>query len=62
MYVCICHAVSENEVRDSIRAGARTEEAVAEACAAGTDCGSCLDRICDMIEAECPIRALLPTG
>lgn len=59
MYVCICHRVRECEVRDCIRAGARTEEAVGDACEAGTGCGTCLDRICEMIESESPARALV---
>lgn len=52
MYVCICHHVREREVRAVIRLGARTEEAVGDACGAGTGCGSCLDRICDLIDEE----------
>jgi len=52
MYVCICHHVREREVRAVIRAGARTEEAVGDTCGAGTGCGSCLDRICDLIDEE----------
>lgn len=59
LLACVCHSVSENEVRDVIAAGARTEEAVGAACLAGTECGTCLDRICDLID-ECPIKALLP--
>ncbi len=51
MYVCICHRVGEQEVHNCIRAGARTEDAVGEACDAGTGCGTCLDRIADMLEA-----------
>ena len=50
MYVCICARVRECEVRTAIQLGARCEESVGEACGAGTSCGSCLDRICDMIE------------
>jgi bacterioferritin-associated ferredoxin len=52
MYVCICARVRECEVRAVIRAGARTEESVGEACGAGQGCGSCLDRICDVIDEE----------
>lgn len=52
MYACICHRVRECEVRAVIRAGAHTEESVGDACAAGTGCGSCLDRIGDLIEEE----------
>lgn len=41
MFVCLCHAVSDRTIRDAIRAGARTVEAVGEACRAGTQCGKC---------------------
>ncbi|WP_433383193.1 (2Fe-2S)-binding protein [Actinoplanes sp. CA-142083] len=46
--------VRETEVRTAIRCGARTEESVGDACGAGTGCGSCLDRICELIEEEAP--------
>lgn len=52
MYVCICARVRDCEVRTAIRLGARCEESVGDACGAGTGCGSCLDRICDIIEEE----------
>ena len=45
MYVCICAAVSEDEVRDAVTSGARSVEEVGELCAAGTGCGSCHERI-----------------
>jgi bacterioferritin-associated ferredoxin len=49
MYVCICARVRECEVRAAVQAGARTEQAVGEACGAGTGCGTCLDRVQDVI-------------
>jgi bacterioferritin-associated ferredoxin len=52
MYVCICARVRECEVRTAINCGARDEETVGDACGAGTGCGTCLDRICDLIEEE----------
>lgn len=57
MYVCICSRVRECELRAAIRSGARTEEAVGDACGAGTNCGTCLDRICDLIMDEGPVVA-----
>ena len=60
MYVCICARVREREVRMVIRCGARDEDSVGDACGAGTGCGSCLDRICDMIEEETPLDTRLP--
>jgi len=52
MYTCICERVRESEVRTVIRDGAETEESVGEACGAGTGCGTCLDRICELIDEE----------
>jgi bacterioferritin-associated ferredoxin len=52
MYVCICARVRECELRTAIRYGARSEETVGDACGAGTGCGSCLDRITDLIDEE----------
>ncbi len=50
MYVCICRAVTEQEVKATIDRGAKTVEAVTQACCAGDDCGACHDFIEDMIE------------
>lgn len=52
MYVCVCARVRECELRTAVRAGARTEEAVGEACGAGTGCGTCLERVGDLITDE----------
>lgn len=50
MIVCICQGVGCRTVREAIRDGALTADAVGEACGAGTDCGSCRGMIEDMIE------------
>jgi bacterioferritin-associated ferredoxin len=60
LYVCICARVRECEVRTAIRCGARTEESVGDACGAGTGCGSCHDRIRDLIEEEARLNTLVP--
>ena len=54
MIVCICARVAECELRTVVRAGARTEDAVGGACGAGSHCGTCLDRIEDIIRQETP--------
>jgi bacterioferritin-associated ferredoxin len=63
MYVCVCRAVTEHEVRAAVDAGADTVEAVTRRCGAGDDCGACCGVIRDMIEdrwgeedAPCPRR------
>jgi bacterioferritin-associated ferredoxin len=50
MYVCICVRVRECEVRQAILGGARCEDSVGDACGAGTKCGTCVDRIEDLID------------
>ncbi len=56
MYVCICARVRECEVRQAIDDGARCEESVGDACGAGTGCGTCLERIVDLIEELRPAK------
>ena len=58
MFVCICARVRECEVRSAIRLGARSEDAVGDACGAGTNCGTCLDRIEQMIDEEADTLAV----
>lgn len=50
MYVCICAAVTDTQVRACIEAGACTVEEIGERCEAGTGCGSCLDGLDSMID------------
>ncbi len=60
MFVCICARVRECEVRAAIRFGARSEDAVGDACGAGTGCGTCLDRIEEMLCEESGADTMLP--
>jgi bacterioferritin-associated ferredoxin len=50
MFVCVCRAVTEREVKVAIEAGATTVQAVTRACCAGDDCGACHGAIRDMID------------
>ena len=61
MYVCICHAVTDDEVERAVDAGARTVPAVSGATRAGASCATCHDGIEDLIEARCgtcPLAAM----
>ena len=48
--VCVCHGVGEADIAAAARAGACSVAAVGEACAAGTNCGSCRPAIARLIE------------
>ena len=60
MFVCICARVRESEIREVVRAGAQTEDSVGDACGAGTGCGTCLDRIAEILESSVSRRSLEP--
>ena len=58
MFVCICARVRESEIREVVRAGAHSEDSVGDACGAGTGCGTCLDRIAEILESSVSLRTL----
>jgi NAD(P)H-nitrite reductase large subunit len=43
--ICFCHGVTEEEIRQSIRNGAHTVEAVQAATQASTGCGGCFSEV-----------------
>ena len=47
--VCQCRAVSEEDIRQSIKAGALSVAAVGVRCGAGTECGSCRPEIAALL-------------
>lgn len=52
MYICICKAVTEGQIREAIRSGAGTRKEITACLKAGTACGKCNPEI----------RALLGRG
>jgi len=53
MVLCICRVVTEREIDAAVHAGARSVDAVAACCGAGTDCGACREAIEARIEDSC---------
>ena len=52
MYVCICHAVTESVVTGEIALGAGCPRDIAARTGAGTGCGSCVRRICELLRTH----------
>lgn len=52
MIVCHCHRVCDRTIRAAVQRGACSEEAVGDACGAGTMCGGCLPAVTEIIEEE----------
>jgi bacterioferritin-associated ferredoxin len=57
MYVCVCHAVTEDDVRGHVTAGACSTKEVRAACGMRPGCGSCVNRICALIKERDPEAA-----
>jgi bacterioferritin-associated ferredoxin len=62
VYVCICHAVTDQEIGAVIATGASTTEEIGARCDAGTGCGSCVDRLETMLCATHPMRYATVAG
>ncbi|SOD72843.1 bacterioferritin-associated ferredoxin [Jatrophihabitans sp. GAS493] len=61
MFACICHAVTEDQIGSAVDSGADTIDEVGCLTGAGTGCGTCHDRIEELIELRCgacPLAAL----
>ena len=52
MLVCHCLRVFDRTIRECVRAGACTADAVSERCGAGTGCGGCRESIEAIVERE----------
>jgi bacterioferritin-associated ferredoxin len=58
MYVCVCHAVTEDEVTGCVAAGAGSVKEVRAACGMPPGCGSCTKRLGALIgRSRTPARA-----
>jgi bacterioferritin-associated ferredoxin len=49
MYVCLCHAVTDHEIRAAVSLGADTLDAIGEQLGVGTRCGCCRDTAAKLI-------------
>jgi bacterioferritin-associated ferredoxin len=61
VFACICRAVTSDQVSTAIDNGAASVEAVSRATRACTGCGTCRERIENMISersAQRPVKAL----
>jgi bacterioferritin-associated ferredoxin len=49
MYVCVCHAVTEDEVQRHAEAGICSAKEIRAACGMSPGCGQCVRRICALL-------------
>lgn len=46
MYVCVCNAITEEQIRRAIADGASNLDDLCEALGLGDQCGKCLEYVC----------------
>ena len=52
MYVCICNAIRDAEIRELARGGVAEPERVYELCGAAPACSSCVEWIQEILDEE----------
>ncbi|HVU03133.1 MAG TPA: (2Fe-2S)-binding protein [Polyangiaceae bacterium] len=52
MLVCHCRAVTDRTIREAVRGGACSIEAVGDTCGAGTGCGGCHELVEELVREE----------
>lgn len=50
MILCLCHGVSDRDIRKHVDDGAQNLPAVSRRCRAGSDCGNCVNQLKDVIQ------------
>jgi bacterioferritin-associated ferredoxin len=49
MYVCLCHGVTDHEIRAAVSLGADTLDAISQQLGVGTRCGCCRETAAQLI-------------
>mgnify|MGYP003890220873 CR=1 FL=1 len=62
MLVCICKGVSDRKLVEEIRRGSRTVKELRECCGAGSDCGSCIRSIQQILREHGTLQAAHKEG
>jgi len=53
MYVCVCNAITDREIRGAVKLGARSLDDVSEALGVATCCGRCAECARGVIDKAC---------
>lgn len=61
MYVCLCSAVTTDQIIRCVRAGCKDLDAVTKQLGVGLNCGSCIYMISDLIETTESHHCARPT-
>jgi len=60
MYVCICHAFTDEDIRAQIACGHNSVNKIGRSCGAGRDCGACVKKIQAILRSKPAGDATIP--
>lgn len=59
MYICVCHGVTDTQIRETAKAGCRSVSELTMRTGAGSCCGSCIEMASQLIdEVHAPKAAI----
>ena len=58
MYVCVCHGVTDHQIRRAAEEGVREVHELTMRTGAGSSCGSCLDLAAEILAQQAQMRVL----
>jgi len=60
MYICICKAVTDHQIREAIQQGACTRKQLIECLSVGRDCGKCNADVRELLNVHAPQVSSVP--
>ena len=52
MYICICRAINERKIKETLDAGASSWQEISNILGAGQDCGKCCSSLAEIVEKK----------
>lgn len=62
MYICICKAVTDGQIKQAIHEGACTRKQLIECLNVGRDCGKCNADVRELLTIHVPQKTTSPCG
>jgi bacterioferritin-associated ferredoxin len=55
MFVCICHGITDHQIREAAENGCRSVSELTMRTGAGSSCGTCMDMAADLLSKHGPV-------
>jgi bacterioferritin-associated ferredoxin len=59
MFVCICHGITDHQIREAAENGCKSVSELTMRTGAGSTCGTCMDMAADLLVKHSPAKGAL---